>query len=158
MKLPDPTVPLAVMGVVGLVLCVRAATRPITQLETEVQASSEVPVSQLDSTVVMSWAGRAPFRRMRRPTEVAFDALKLDVAAVQAPAPKAPRPQLVLRGVIMGGTPAALIEGLPGVDGMRAMRQGERIGSLEVRSITRGLVRITGEDTTWNLAIREAGK
>lgn len=150
--------PLTVMSLVGVALCIRAATRPLVQATAPIAVSPTVN-SHADSMVVASWAARAPFRRTRRPAGTAFDALRIDAAAAEATAPpRAARPQLVLRGVIMGITPAALIEGLPGVEGMRAVRQGERIGSLQVQSITRTLVRITGEDTTWNLAIREAGR
>lgn len=97
------------------------------------------------------WAERAPFRRDRRPSAVGYDARRLLAAASAAAAP--PRPQLLLRGVVGGTEPAAIVEGLPGSDGPRVVRVGERLGELMVRRIAASRVVISGMDTAWSLEL-----
>lgn len=112
-----------------------------------------VPLS-LDSLARVA-AVRAPFRSSRRPAEVSYDP---DRAAVPgAPPPQeGPKPPLSLSGIAWGGgvKPTAVLEGLPGTQGPRAVRAGDVIGGLTVRRIQRGSVIVTGLDTTWTLTVK----
>jgi len=96
---------------------------------------------------------RDPFRVTRRPATVLYDPLRLAQPAL----PPTPKPALALVGIVWdtGRDPTALVEGLPGADGPRAVRQGETIAGLRVRTITRDRLVITGLDTTWTLTVRE---
>jgi hypothetical protein len=58
-----------------------------------------------------------------------------------------------LVGFLGGSPPLAIIEGIPGVEGGRLVRQGDTLGGLRVASIARGRVRIVGPDTTWTLTM-----
>ncbi len=102
----------------------------------------------------MGIVSRDPFRLGRRPAVPAYDPLRL----AEQLAPQAPRPTLVLVGVLDGRPPSAVIEGMPGVEGSRVIRVGDVIGSLKVRAVSRGGVVITGMDTTWVLKVREPWK
>jgi hypothetical protein len=62
---------------------------------------------------------------------------------------------LVLSGIVWGSTPAAAIEGIPGVDGSRLLSKGDTIAGLQLRRISRTGVVVAGFDTTWALTIRE---
>jgi hypothetical protein len=61
---------------------------------------------------------------------------------------------LRLVGLVEGVRPQALIEGLPGVEGGRALARGEAVGGLRVAEIFRGQVRVVGMDTVWVLTLR----
>jgi hypothetical protein len=99
-------------------------------------------------------SGKNPFRASRSPAGVAFDPRAAAMLG-SAPIPPAPaRPPLSLAGLLLGDQPAALIEGLPGVEGARLMRLGERAGEYQVRSITNDRVVVAGRDTTWTLRLR----
>jgi len=90
------------------------------------------------------------FRLRRRPAGTSYDPLRGAVSD----APPAPRPQLALSGIVWGAEPAAIIEGLPGIDGPRVLRRGESVAGLRVRDITRERVTVVGLDTTWILKVK----
>lgn len=96
----------------------------------------------------------APFRARRTPASVRYDPVRAAEPAVPA-APKPPKPALVLSGIIWGETPAAAIEGIPGVDGTRLLTKGDTIAGLRVRRIGHSEVVVAGFDTTWVLTVRE---
>ena len=54
-----------------------------------------------------------------------------------------------------GADPAAVIEGLPGIEGSRVVRVGEEYGGVRVRRVERALVVLAGLDTVWTLTVRE---
>jgi hypothetical protein len=89
----------------------------------------------------------------RRPAPIAYE----PQAAAQPEQPAPPRPALSLLGIVWDGgrDPTALLEGLPGVEGARAVRRGEHIGDLRVRTIARDHVIVLGPDTTWILTVRK---
>ena len=92
-----------------------------------------------------------PFRQSRRPAPVPFDPVNPTDAP---PPPAAPRPSLALVGILIGDEPAALIDGLPGVDGTRVLRVGETAAGYTVRRIEPDRVTVQGADTTWTLTVR----
>jgi len=113
---------------------------------------SPPPSLQPDSLALVLVA-RDPFRVTRRPSDVAYDPVRL----AQPATPPAPKPVLVLVGIVWdsGRDPTALVEGLPEVDGPRPVRHGETIAGLRVKAIKPDRVVITGLDTTWTLTVRE---
>lgn len=94
------------------------------------------------------------FRLGRRPAVRLFDPAGAadDAQTVEPP----PRPALTLVGLVEGREDVALIEGLPGIIGARALRVGEGAGGLVVQHIGGGRVVVVGSDTTWVLRVREA--
>ncbi len=108
----------------------------------------------LDSSSA-SWAVRAPFRRNRIAPSVRYRSTPPDLAVQTQPA--VPRPILVLRGIVVGAESAAVLEGLPGVEGTRVVRRGETIGTLTVRRIEKDRVIVSGMDTSWTLTLPRGG-
>jgi hypothetical protein len=112
----------------------------------------DAPRAAVDS-LVAHVVHRDVFRLARRPAAVAYDP-----QALAQPEPPPPlRPPLRLVGIVWDGglDPTALLEGLPGVEGPRAVRRGERVGELRVRTIAAQHVVILGPDTVWTLTVRE---
>jgi len=92
-----------------------------------------------------------PFRAARRAAAVAYD----PVQPTANIAPLAPRPTLVVDGIVWSREPEAIIEGWTGIDGPRVVRTGDRVAGLTVRRIRPHQVVITDGDTTWTLTVRE---
>jgi type II secretory pathway component PulC len=145
-------------GAIGLVLAVRLLASPLVGIavppraeRTRVAAAS--PRSMAPDSVGTLVTRHDPFRMTRRPSAAVYDPVQL----AQPATPPAPKPALALVGIVWdsGRDPTALLEGLPGVDGPRALRQGETIGGLRVKRINPDRVVITGLDTTWTLTVRE---
>jgi hypothetical protein len=97
-------------------------------------------------------AARDPFRLTRAPSVVPFNPEAPSTG--YAPPPRPPRPPLALAGIVLGDDPLALIDGLPGVEGSRVMRLGERVGDYVLRAVASDHVVIAGPDTTWTLRLR----
>ena len=122
--------------------------RPVTGGGT---SAAEVANSTSDSAGPGAWWQRAPFRRDRRVPSLTYDARTAVAPASQMVPEAVPRPRLVLRGLVWGDEPAAVVEGLPGSEGPRLVRKGDTAGPLRVRAISPQFVTITGLDTTWRL-------
>jgi hypothetical protein len=93
---------------------------------------------------------RDPFRADRTPAPIAFTPNPVE----QSYAPAPPKPILLLTGIVWGADPSAIIEGLPGVEGGRLMRQGDMAGGIKLRRITGSQAVLSGMDTTWTLSVR----
>ena len=145
----------------GLTLGMRLAGWPLVRVVVPPRADaaaavfSPPPLVKPDSLAAVLVA-RDPFRVTRRPSNVVYDPLRL----AQPATPPPPKPLLALVGIVWdnGRDPTALVEGLPGVDGPRPVRQGETIAGLRVKAIKPDRVVITGLDTTWTLTVREPWK
>ena len=96
-------------------------------------------------------AQRNVFRANRSAASARFDPHGPEGSAAPPPAP---RPAPVVAGILSSAEPAVLIEGIPGVEGTRVLRVGERVGDYVIRLITADRVVIAGRDTTWTLPIR----
>lgn len=158
---PWPIAVLGVVGLPGLVLAVRLAAWPLTSSglpKPGARAASRpalaepphVPPPESLAAVVIA---RDPFRVGHRPAGAAYDPTQAD--AVDAPPP--PKPTLTVLGIIWDGgqDPTALLVGLPTVDGVRPVRQGEVYGPLRITRIAVHEVRVTGLDTVWTLTVHE---
>ncbi len=153
------TVGLWVMLLAGLGTTARLVSWPLAEVTLPntalpaSQAAEESPARGAVESLAAHAIARDAFRVARRPATVAYDPLM--VAQPEQPPP--PRPALSLLGVVWdgGGDPTALLEGLPGIDGSRAVRRGEHIGDLRIRTIAPDHVIVLGPDTTWILTVRE---
>lgn len=107
-----------------------------------------------DSLARVAAAGDV-FRSDRRPAAIAYD----PVRGAAPPPDAAPKPALVLSGIVWdaapGAAPEAVIEGLPGIEGPRVMRVGDIVAGLTIRRIDPTRVVIVGMDTSWTLMMRE---
>ncbi len=104
----------------------------------------------LDS-LTRSAARRDPFRVARTAAAVPYGSPDVPLAA---PAARPPRPVPVLVGIVGGSEPTALLDGLPGTDGTRALRMGERMGDFMLRQVAADHVVIETPDSTWTLRLR----
>lgn len=106
-------------------------------------------------SVALIVSGRNPFRPSRAAAGRRYDPLAPAGAPLQPTLTS--RPNLTLVGLVLGNDPAALIEGIPGVEGTRVVRPEERVGQVQLRSVGRDNAVVTGFDTTWTLRLRRAG-
>lgn len=95
------------------------------------------------------------FRSARRAPAIAYDPQR---AASPVEAPQPPRPVLALLGLVTGAEATAVIEGFPGVEGVRVVRVGDVVSGLKVKHIESDRVVVVGMDTTWVLRVREPWK
>lgn len=95
---------------------------------------------------------KAPFRVDRQPPPPAAPQPAIMSLAIE------PRPALLLTAVAWGPRPAAVVEGLPGVEGSRLVVVGDSVGGLVVRHIGPAGVTIAARDTVWVLRLAGASR
>ena len=151
------TIGLSLALLAGLGATARLAWRPLADLTLPQPAPTTarapvMPAQASADSMAPQVIARNAFRFTRRPTAVAYD----PQAATQPEPPPPPRPALSLLGIVWDGgpDPTALIEGFPGIEGPRAVRRGEQVGDLRIRTIARDHVIVLGPDTTWILTVR----
>jgi hypothetical protein len=105
----------------------------------------------VDSLAHLTVAGDL-FRSARRPASLAYDPQR---AAAPIDVVQAPKPILALVGLVAGGEATAVIEGFPGVEGVRVVREGDLVSGVRVVRIASDHVRLVGMDTVWVLRVRE---
>lgn len=142
-----------VTGVVALVFAMVAPiARPVVASPVLHRAllllAAPYPAESLSTGII----SRDLFRAGRHPAAIAYDLLRGDQTVVTDPIPK---PVLALVGIVMGTERAALIEGIPGTEGVMVVRIGDYVGGLRVKSIDVAVVRLVGMDTVWTLKVRE---
>ncbi len=153
------TLGLWVMLLAGLGTTTRLVTRPLAEvtlpepLTATARASGANPVRAPVESLATHLVTRDAFRVARQPAAVPYD----PHAATLSEQPAPPRPALSLLGIVWDGgeDPTALVEGLPGIEGARAVRRGDNVGDLRIRTIARDHVIVLGPDTTWILTVRE---
>ena len=111
-------------------------------------AGAAIPDSLMERLVI-----RTPFRAARRPSAIAYDPALPPGAEPPSRQPAEP-PSFVVTGVVLGSEPAAVLEGVPGVDGPRLARRRDSIAGFRVVRIGRDGVVLAGPDTTWRLPVR----
>ena len=146
---------LVIVAVVGILAGARALLRPLAPIGAPdafaaAATSPDFGAAPLLDSLAPQLVARDPFRLTRRPAAVAYDPLRL----AEQQAPPAPRPALVLVGLVTGMDPTAVIQGLPGVDGPRVLRVGDQVAGIKVRKIVRDAVWVVGMDSTWVLTIK----
>jgi hypothetical protein len=105
------------------------------------------PPDGLDSVVIR----RNAFRADRRPAPVSYD------PGGQTPPPVEARPPLSVAGVVLGRTRAALLRGLPGLDGVRVLAEGEAAAGVRVLRVVDTLVVVIWRADTLSLPLRGGG-
>lgn len=93
------------------------------------------------------------FRADRRPSTLAYSDKPAIPSMTEAPR-SAPKPSLALTGLVGGARLAAVLEGLPGIEGSRVMGVGDSAGGVRVIRITGSTVVLRGYDTLWSLGVR----
>lgn len=93
-----------------------------------------------------------PFRISRRPSALPFGSDQ-NQAQPSEPAPT-PRPSLALVGVVGGPPWIALVQGVPGRDGLVVFRRGDTVAGLSVSEVTRQGAVVIGADTLWRLTLK----
>lgn len=73
----------------------------------------------------------------------------------QGGAPSLVRPALVLTALAGSARPAAVLEGVPGVDGARVFRVGDTSGGVRLVAIKGAVAMVSGFDTIWQLRVRQ---
>lgn len=109
-----------------------------------------VPARQAAEDRVATIVDGDLFRSERR---VPDSILAAPPAQVAARPPAAPKPRLVLQGLVGGPPWDAIVQGLPGHDGSYVVRAGDSVGGLKIRSVRRDGATIRGMDTTWVLTL-----
>jgi hypothetical protein len=148
--------------VAGVAMIARAATVPVVvqdpvQAVTSIEEPAAMHVRSSVADSLTTIALRRPlFRSDRRPAAVPYDPQRS--AAPAEPAAPVERPTLALSGIVWGAEPAALIEGMPGVEGSLVLRRGEASAGIRIVRIERTRVVLSGRDTTWILQVREPWK
>ncbi len=151
---------LVAASLVGLALGVRLVAAPLVWApalapgrSTTVARAPKTKTVILPGSMGPTVVAHDPFRVTRRPSAVAYEPARL----VQPTTSPHLKPALALVGLVWDrlSGPTAVIEGLPGVDGPRALRLHQRIAGLRVKTITFDHVVIAGLDTTWSLTVRE---
>jgi hypothetical protein len=136
-----------------------AAEEPASVVDAVPAEPRRVPRERL-AAAARSVAGGNPFRLDRAPAPIGFQqppapgmpgTLTGMPPPYEPPAP--PRPQLLVSGIV--GPPwQAMLEGVPGREGAVVVRQGDALGELRIREITRSVVVVASPDTTWRLTVR----
>lgn len=151
---------LIVIGFLGLMALVRVTAWPLVRVriaaDPDSRPAGQAPIvgQRTPAESIAAVVSRDPFRIGRLPAITAYDPVRL----AQPVAPPPPRPVLTLLGVVHGADASAVVEGLPGVEGSRAVRVGDVVGGLRVKQITSNRVMVVGMDTTWVLEVREPWK
>ncbi len=145
---------ITVCGAVALASAVRV--RLDVAPERRAISTGKLESSGQDTAPSTSWASRSPFRRDRRSPFLRFDARR-EHAASDARPPAPPKPVLVLRGLVDGADVAAVIEGIPGIEGPTVVRLGDTVGPLRVRRLSPAGLVVTGLDTSWTLRLPSRG-
>jgi len=144
----------AVAAAGGVLATLSAVAAPLTSPAPGAAASiavAKLPApSQLSESLVVAATVRDPFRANRRPADISYDPRRVEQPAAQAGG--APKPPLRLAGFVASTPPLAILDGIPGVEGGRAVRQGDTVGALRVVRVGSGTVRVVGFDTTWTLS------
>lgn len=144
----------ASLGVLRLAPRTTTAGRPVDDTMRHASSAGREPAPPPDS-LLERVARLAPFRSSRRPAAVAYD-LAGPTEGAPPPPPVPPKPQPRLSGIVWGAEPAAVLEGIPGLDAPRAFRAGESFQGFRVRRIAPDRVVLSGLDTVWTLTVRSA--
>ncbi|HXB23553.1 MAG TPA: hypothetical protein VNV25_02365 [Gemmatimonadaceae bacterium] len=124
------------------------STRPSHTNTGDVAAVAAVQPESIDASL-RTVIETDPFRLDRRPSAIAYQAGLEGLA----PAPRLPKPPIVLVGLVGG---AALIDGAPGHVTTVILHAGDTIGGLRIRRVGRDTVIVAGSDTTWRLTLRQS--
>lgn len=132
-------------------IAIRFASSPSVRLP----GSSPPPEHSAPTAIDQRWNAdsmlqRNPFRIGRRPSEARFG--RPDLVTTDA-SQSADQVTLSVMGVVWASTPTAVIAGLPGVDGQRAMRLGDLVSGIRLAGIRSTDVLLVGRDRTWRLPV-----
>lgn len=145
---------LGMLAIAALATGVRATRYvPLVRAEVATGASSSAATHSTESSIDLMRLSQktTPFRVDRRPPKARYGIVLAPPAPITPPAPK---PTLLLTGILWSRDPSAVLEGVPGSDGSVVVRKGQVIGRLEVIGIDSMRVVVRGLDTVWTLTVR----
>lgn len=152
---------LAVLAVCGLWAGSRAMLTPVVQIESPAPPPPAGPATQpiaeleIEPRLVKLSIARPIFRSDRLAPSHDFDPEREQDRSAP-PDPPAPKPALSISGLVWGDQPAAVVEGLPGIEGSMVLREGDSAAGFKVVRIEGERVIIRGLDTTWRLPVKES--
>lgn len=123
----------------------------VTLLAGPAAAQSPAPAAQGAGLLRLA-SSTTPFRLDRRPPTVRYGLPAGPPAPPQPPPP--PKPVLQLTGIVWGAEPAAIVEGVPGVEGPAVFMVGQMIGGISLTRLKADQAEFAGLDTTWVLKVR----
>jgi len=142
---------LTLTGTAAAVVAFRVSLDPATTGgEAVAEAQPILPVGAedgLDSVVIQ----RNAFRTDRRPAPTRYE------PGGQAPPPVEPRPSLSVAGIVLGRTRAVLLRGLPGVEGVRVLAEGEAAAGVRILRVVDTLVVVIWRADTLALPLPGGG-
>jgi len=141
-----------VFATIGM-LEVRDVAGMRTSAPSESLPAADGAVSLSTVGVDAAFAAHDPFRILRHPSPLPYRP-ELEGIAPAPPPPKPPNPVLTLAGVLGGPPWEALLEGVPDHATAVVVREGDRLGGLLIKAVTRDSVIIQSKDTTWHLVIK----
>lgn len=140
-----PTLVLPAMS--GMPEAERRPTSPVDRMRRDTLPAA------VDRTELRTIARRNLFRATRSATSLPYSEAPLSPPAGAPVRP--PKPAISLTGIVGGPVAAAVLEGLPGLDGARVVVTGDSAGGVRVVRITRSSVVLRGYDTLWTLGLRQ---
>lgn len=123
----------------------------VTLLAGPAAAQSPAPAAEGAGLLRLA-SSTTPFRLDRRPPTVRYGLPAVPPAP--PPAPRPPKPVLQLTGVVWGAEPAAIVEGVPGIEGPAVFTVGQVIGGISLTRLKADQADFAGLDTTWVLKVR----
>lgn len=121
------------------------AVDPSPLRETSKPASSKPSIDH--QKAVQRFVQEDPFRVTRRP------ALSMGSLPVADSVARASSPTLTLSGVIWGPRPVAIIQGWPGIEGARVVREGDVLSAIRVSRIDSVAVTLIGQGRSWRVML-----
>lgn len=116
-------------------------------------AAAQAPAPAVQGAQLLRLAASmTPFRLDRRAPTVRFGLPAVPPAA--PPPPRPPKPALQLTGIVWGAEPAAIVEGVPGIEGPSVFAVGQTTNGVTLTRLEKDRVALAGLDTTWVLKVR----
>ncbi len=123
----------------------------VTLLVGPAAAQSPAPAAEGAGLLRLA-SSTTPFRLDRQPPTVRYG-LPAGPPAPPPP-PRPPKPVLQLTGIVWGAEPAAIVEGVPGIEGPSVFAVGQIVGGLRLTRLEKDGAKLAGMDTTWVLKVR----
>lgn len=123
----------------------------LTLLAGPAVAQSQPPAVQGAGLLRLA-SSTTPFRLDRRPPSVRYGLPAVPPEPPQPPRP--PKPLLQLTGIVWGAEPAAIVEGVPGVEGPSVFVVGQTTNGVTLTRLEKDRAELAGMDTTWVLKVR----
>lgn len=123
----------------------------LTLLAGPAAAQSQPPAAQGAGLLRLA-SSTTPFRLDRRAPTVRYGLPA--VPPEPPPPPRPPKPPLQLTGIVWAAEPAAIVEGVPGIEGPAVFTVGQIVGGISLTRLKADQAEFAGLDTAWTLKVR----